>query len=228
MKSSQKKTRRMGDTSFKCMTWMYKIADFVHLANPGKRLDKAGLEEGMVVVDYGCGPGRYAIPAAERVGPRGKVFAVDIQPLAIQMVKQKAARKSLGNIQTILVESHHTPIETSSVDRVLLIDTLHLIDNCEELFHEVRRLLRPGGTLFMDPGHMKVSQARAIVASTGLFKVTQSFGSDMVVVPGAATGQSPARGEEYEEPGPGSNPGSGVDMGDAAAGRRADTGECEQ
>jgi ubiquinone/menaquinone biosynthesis C-methylase UbiE len=228
MRSCEKKMKRMGDVSFKCMTWMYKIADFVHLANPGKHLDKAGLEEGMVVVDYGCGPGRYAIPAAERVGPRGRVFAVDIQPLAIQMVKQKAARKSLGNIQTILVDSHRTPIETSSADRVLLIDTLHLIDNCEGLLHEVRRLLRPGGTLFMDPGHMKLSQARAIVESTGLFTLTQCFGSDMVVVPRATTGQSPARGEEYEEPGPGSHPGSAVDMGDASAEHRADIGECEQ
>jgi len=163
MKAGEKKTRQMGDRSFRCMVWMYKIADFVHLANPRKRLEKAGLKEGMVIVDYGCGPGRYAIPSAETVGARGRVFAVDVQPLAVQMVKQKAARKSLSNVEAILLDSYATPVEASIVDRVLLIDTLHLIDDCGELFREIRRLLRPDGAIFMDPGHMKAEKAKAII-----------------------------------------------------------------
>ena len=201
MKAGEKKTRQMGDRSFRCMVWMYKIADFVHLANPRKRLEKAGLKEGMVIVDYGCGPGRYAIPSAETVGARGRVFAVDVQPLAVQMVKQKAARKSLSNVEAILLDSYATPVEASIVDIVLLIDTLHLIDDCGELFREIRRLLRPDGAIFMDPGHMKAEKAKAIIEETGLFEIARFFGSDMLVVPKENTQSPPDGGDMQAEQG---------------------------
>ena len=53
------------------------------------------------MVDYGFGPGRFTLLTAKLVGPKGKVFAVDIQPLDMSMIKKKAARLSLTNIETI-------------------------------------------------------------------------------------------------------------------------------
>ena len=46
----------------------------------------------MTVVDYACGPGHYTIPVAELVGPQDIIFAVDIQPLAMETIKRKAAK----------------------------------------------------------------------------------------------------------------------------------------
>lgn len=137
------------------------------------------------MLDYGCGPGRYTLPIAKLVGPKGKVFAVDIQPLAISTIKDKAARESLTNIEAILGNSYNTGIQDSSIGLVLFLDTLHQIGDCDALFLEIRRVLKEDGVLFMDPGHMKLARAREIVEATGLFTIAECRDHDMLVVPKA-------------------------------------------
>lgn len=135
------------------------------------------------MVEYGCGPGRYTVPIAKLVGSKGKVFAVDIQPLAVKTIKEKASRKNRINIETIIVSSYNTGISGSIADLVLLIDTLHLINDYHALFREIYRILKPDGTLFMDPGHMKLSRVREIVENTNFFKILEWRGKDMLVAP---------------------------------------------
>jgi len=180
---NEKKLEPMPNVSFKCMTWLYKFVDLIW--NPQRRLEKIPLKEGVAVVDYGCGPGRYTLPIARLVGPKGKVFAVDIQPLAISTIRKKAAREALTNIEALLVNSYNTGIQGSSIDLVLLIDTLHLIGDCDALFQEIHRILKQDGNLFMDPGHMKMSRAREIVEGSSLFTIVECRGQDMLVVPKA-------------------------------------------
>jgi ubiquinone/menaquinone biosynthesis C-methylase UbiE len=177
--SQENKPKAMSDASFKLMTWTFRLVDL--FARPRRHLAKVQVREGMTVVDYGCGPGRYTIPLAELVGPGGKVFAVDIQPLAIRTVKEKAARKSLTNIEAVLANSYTTAIPASSADIVLLFDTVHMIKDHDALFHEIHRLLKPDGFLFMDPGHMRMPRAREIVESTGLLTMVKCRGRDMLL-----------------------------------------------
>lgn len=177
--SEENKPKAMSDASFKLMTWTFRLVDL--FARPRRHLAKVPVREGMTVVDYGCGPGRYTIPLAELVGPGGKVFAVDIQPLAIRTVKEKAARKSLTNIEAVLANSYTTAIPASSADIVLLFDTVHMIKDHDALFHEIHRLLKPDGFLFMDPGHMRIARAREIVESTGLLTMVKCRGRDMLL-----------------------------------------------
>jgi len=117
------------------------------------------------------------------VGLKGKVFAVDIQPLAIKTVKEKAARQSLTNIETILVDSYDTDIQESSIDLVLLIDMLPIVKDYDALFHEIHRLLKPDGLLFVKHGRIKMSKTREIVESTGLFTVIECRGHDILAAP---------------------------------------------
>ena len=170
MMASDKK--RESDLAFRLMTLIYKLRDL--LQNPRRSLEEARLTKGMSVVDYGCGPGSFTIPAAELVGHEGRVFAVDIHPLATSTVEQKASRKGLQNVETVLVRGYDTGIEASSVDRVLLIDTIHLIDDPAALFREIHRMLKPDGLLFMEKGHMAMSEQKSIVEKSGLFKITES------------------------------------------------------
>ena len=181
--ANKKKSRVESDTSYKIYIWYCKFVDLIR--KPQRRLEKFPLKEGMAVVDYGCGPGRYTLPIARLVGPKGKVFAVDIQPLAISTIRKKAARESLTNIEAILVDSYNTGIQTSSIDLVLLVDTFHSIGDCDALFREIRRILKQDGVLFMDPGHMEMSRAREIVGGSSLFTITECRGQDMLVVPKA-------------------------------------------
>jgi len=176
-----KKVKPERGAFYRLNIWYYRLIDL--FGGPGRHLDRFPLKERMTVVDYGCGPGRYTLPIARLVGPQGKVFAVDIQPLAISTVKKKAARESLTNIVPILVNSYNTGIQGSSIDLVLLVDTFHQIGDHDALLREIHRILKHDGVLFMDPGHMKLSQAKGIVGGTGLFTIVECRGQDMVVAP---------------------------------------------
>jgi ubiquinone/menaquinone biosynthesis C-methylase UbiE len=169
------------DVAFRLMALMCRFRDL--LQDPRRSLEKARLETRMSVVDYGCGPGSFAIPAAELVGPEGKVFALDIHPLAIKSVGDKARKKGLQNVETILVRGYDTGIAASSVDRVLLIDTIHSIDDPDALFREIHRMLKPDGLLFMEKGHMAILEQKKLVENSGLFQTVESEGLMILTVP---------------------------------------------
>ena len=69
---------------------------------PRKILKEIGIGPGMSVLDFGCGPGSFSLAASHLVGPEGLVYALDINPIAVEFVKKVVARKSIKNIQTIL------------------------------------------------------------------------------------------------------------------------------
>ena len=181
--ANEKELKPESDAIYRLNIWFYKLTDLIW--NPRRRLEKIPIKEGMAVLDYGCGPGRYTLPIARLVGPKGKVFAVDIQPLAVSTTKEKAAGESLTNIETILVDSYNTGIKDSSIDLVLFLDTLHQIRDCDALLLEIHRVLKQDGVLFMDPGHMKLARAREIVEATSLFTIAECQDHDMLVVPKA-------------------------------------------
>jgi ubiquinone/menaquinone biosynthesis C-methylase UbiE len=108
---------------------------------------------------------------------------VDIHPLAIRNVGEKARRKGLQNVETILVKGYDTGIQDSSIDRVLLIDTIHLIKDPDALFREIHRMLKPDGLLFMEKGHMAMSEQKEILTKTGLFRITESQGLMILAAP---------------------------------------------
>ena len=181
MMANEKRLKPEPNAFYRINIWYYKFTDLFW--NPQRHLERFPLKEGMAVVDYGCGPGRYTLPIAKLVGTEGKIFAVDIQPLAISTVRKKAARESLTNIEPILVDSYNTGIHGSSIDLVLLIDTFHQIGDHDALLREIHRILKQDGILFMDPGHMKMPRARGIVESAGLFTIIECRGHDMLVAP---------------------------------------------
>ena len=180
--SNAKKPEPMPDMSFKGMMWIFKFIDFIW-NHPQRHLKEIPLKKGMTVVDYGCGPGRHTIPLAKLVGEKGKVFAVDIQPLAISTVKKKATKEGLTNVETILLDSYNTGMQESSIDLVLLLDTFHMISDHDALFREIHRILKPDGLLFMDPGHMKLPKAREIIEKSNLFTIKECQDKDMLVAP---------------------------------------------
>jgi ubiquinone/menaquinone biosynthesis C-methylase UbiE len=174
-------TRADSAIGFRLMTLMYRVRDL--LQDPRSILEAAHLEQGMNVADYGCGPGSFAVAAAEIVGEGGKVHAIDVNPLAIASVRQRAAKKGLGNLEAILVRGYDTGIEASSVNRVLLIDTIHGIEDTDALFHEIRRILKPDGLLFMHKGHMPMPEQRELVDGSGLFEIVESHGLTILAAP---------------------------------------------
>jgi SAM-dependent methyltransferase len=91
---------RMFDFSSRMMAATMKLLDWIW-PRVDQRVQKFGVQPDMVVVDYGCGPGRYTRRFSRLVGPAGKVYAVDLQALALEVVKKDMARYSFEVIQQL-------------------------------------------------------------------------------------------------------------------------------
>ena len=111
-------------------------------------LDTAGLEAGHRLLDIGCGTGAVALAALDRVGPTGEVVGVDPSPEMVAKAEQKArGRTPLPRFELAAIED--LPFETASFDRVTAqLMVHHLPDDLRQAgLAEVRRVLKPGGTL---------------------------------------------------------------------------------
>jgi len=106
----------------------------------------ARLNIGDYISDFGCGLGFNTIPAAQKIKRQGKVFALDISPQAIEVVKNKAEKNKLGNIETILSDCN-TGLEDKSIDIVYLHNILPLVSDKENVLSEIHRVLKIGGRL---------------------------------------------------------------------------------
>ena len=124
---------------------------------PGGTLKKMGLRKGQIMLDYGCGIGSFAIPAAKMVGDDGFVYALDVHPLAIKTVEKKAKKEGFSNLKAIL-SSRDTGLPDESVDVILLYDVLQMIRERDKPLEELHRVLRPDGILFATPEHLEMSE----------------------------------------------------------------------
>jgi ubiquinone/menaquinone biosynthesis C-methylase UbiE len=152
------------------MSLMFRVRDVFR-----PRLDvlkEVGLESGFCVLDYGCGPGGYIAALVELVGPSGKIYALDIHPLAVEEVKKIAARKRIENIETIESDCD-TGLPDNNVDVVLLYDIFHELSQPDDVMRELHRVLKPGGTLSFTDHHMKEQEILAGVTKTGMFKLSK-------------------------------------------------------
>jgi ubiquinone/menaquinone biosynthesis C-methylase UbiE len=113
---------------------------------PEETISFLEIEEGNKVLDFGCGIGSYTIPVAQLVGPSGRVYALDIHPIAIERVLKRARKMDLDNIETIQ-SGLETGLENASCDHVLLFDVYSWIPNKRALLVELHRILKTGGKL---------------------------------------------------------------------------------
>ncbi len=135
---------------------------------PADVLREACLQAGDHVLEYGCGPGSFTMLVAERVGPTGRVYAVDINPRAVQRVRQTADRRGLTNVELIETDQA-TGLAAQSVDAVLLYDTLHVLGAPGGVLAELHRVLKPGAHLSIMDHHMSEDALLAAVTGTGHF-----------------------------------------------------------
>lgn len=119
------------------------------LINPFRMLERVGIREGQQVADLGCGSlGHFVFPAAQLVGGKGKVYAVDIQRSVLEHIEKMAKEQQFWNVHTVWSDVdvfRATHIEPESLDLTLLVNNLFLSQNREQLVREMARLTRPGG-----------------------------------------------------------------------------------
>jgi SAM-dependent methyltransferase len=115
--------------------------------NPYKLLKAAGLEKGYKVLEVGCGPGFFTIPAARIVGDEGHVYAVDIHPRAVERVKKKIEKEALSSITVSCVNASDIGLPDRSIDLSFLFGLRYIAGGLENVISELRRVLKPGGIL---------------------------------------------------------------------------------
>ncbi len=140
--------------------------------DPKKIIDSLAIEKGDTVADLGSGVGYFAIPLSKAVVPKGKIYAVDIIPESLALLKAKAKAEGLTNIeyiQTDLEVERSLPIGDASVRYVVIVNTIFQLKNKANIFREAKRILSPGGKLIVIdwmPGStvMGPSEAQKITA----------------------------------------------------------------
>jgi ubiquinone/menaquinone biosynthesis C-methylase UbiE len=115
--------------------------------NPETILETAGLCSGMVFVDVGCGDGFFTIMAAQLVGPKGMVYAVDTDPSAIDRLKRKASSKRLTNVKAVTAEAEETVFCKQCADIVFYSIVLHDFREPARVLLNAKQMLKPSGRL---------------------------------------------------------------------------------
>jgi ubiquinone/menaquinone biosynthesis C-methylase UbiE len=120
------------------------------LIDPGTLWTALNLPRGITFLDLGCGQGNYSLAAAQLIGPTGVVYAVDLWEEGIAALKERAAREGLANLKPLAAGAGQVPIESLSVDVVLMATVLHdLVEagTAAGALAEVTRVIKAGGQL---------------------------------------------------------------------------------
>jgi len=121
-----------------------------------------GVKKGDVVLDFGCGPGKFCIPAARVVGMDGRVYAVDKNPRILRKLRRKANALGLRNLRAANCLAELTPLpEGRKCNIALLYDMLHFLDISErkELYAALHGVLADNGLLSVHLRHVKGDDA---------------------------------------------------------------------
>ena len=156
----------LGEFRFK--HWLDKNADEV--------LVEVGVRTGLVVLDFGCGSGRYVIPAAKLVGDKGRAYALDISMRALDRVEKKAKEEGLENVVRIHASvDEGIQLEDEIIDLMLMIDVLQEINKKEDLLAEAFRILKPDGVLIIYPMHITEKEVERLATSNSFYLKDRKF-----------------------------------------------------
>jgi ubiquinone/menaquinone biosynthesis C-methylase UbiE len=123
------------------------------LINPFRALERAGIRERMHVVNFGCGPlGHWTFSAAQMVGPKGTVYAIDILRDALEMLERRAKTDAYANIKYVwsdfdVYRATHVP--EGEIDLLILANNFPHSQKPSHLVKEMARLVKRGGKVLV-------------------------------------------------------------------------------
>ena len=114
---------------------------------PAQRLllDMAELRQGEQVLDIACGTGLVTFPAANAVGPQGRVFAIDLSEKMVATVLEEAVKREMSNVSAEWMDAEDLKYEESSFDAALCALGLMYVPDPSKAFKEMHRVLKPRG-----------------------------------------------------------------------------------
>jgi ubiquinone/menaquinone biosynthesis C-methylase UbiE len=116
---------------------------------PDRALDAIGIVPGSRVADVGAGSGYFTVRLARRVGPKGRVIAVDIQREMLALLDRRLKRDNIGNVDLVHSTESDPSLPPKSVDLILMVDVYHEFSRPQEMLRQLRSALRDGGRLVL-------------------------------------------------------------------------------
>jgi SAM-dependent methyltransferase len=152
---------------------------------PTRALQIMDVPPGATVADIGAGSGYFTERLARLVGPNGRVYASDIQPGMLDLIRQRIARERLTNVVLVLGDPADPKLPAASIDLALMVDVYHELADPQVVLAHIKRALKPAGRLVLIeykgedpaipiiPSHkMTVAQAKLEVEHEGFVLAT--------------------------------------------------------
>ncbi|HUY13599.1 MAG TPA: class I SAM-dependent methyltransferase [Terriglobia bacterium] len=128
--------------------------------HPGQVMDELGIHTGSVVADVGCGRGYFTFHMAQRVGPSGKVYAVDLQQSWIDEIRKRAAAEGLKQIRALQGKPDDPELPKDSLDVVFAMNTYHEWRQNVAMLNHIYLALKPGALFALIDGNAATSHSR--------------------------------------------------------------------
>lgn len=117
--------------------------------NPDLAVSLLGIRPGMAVADIGAGVGYYSLKIAAQVGPQGKVFATDLQPEMLRLMRKRLERDKITNVEPVPGSESSCNLADESIDMAVLVDVYHEFSEPRKMLASIRRALKPDGRLVL-------------------------------------------------------------------------------
>ncbi|HEV3056869.1 MAG TPA: class I SAM-dependent methyltransferase [Vicinamibacterales bacterium] len=164
---------------------------------PDEAIRVLQIPKGAAVADIGAGSGYMTVRLSAQVGPAGRVYANDVQPQMIEMLRRRLESSRISNVTLVQGEIDDPHLPASSVDLELMVDVYHELSRPQQMLRRLREALKPGGRLVLleyrkeDPSipirpehKMSVRDARMEVEAEGfsLAKVDESLPRQHILI----------------------------------------------
>lgn len=143
-----------------CPSWLYFSLNTIlrrKIHNPEKILSLY-VREGETVIDLGCGPGFFIPGLAEAVGKTGKVFAVDIQKKAVDMIRKKINRTVYEDIVTPILSGGRSIPVKEKADFAFMFWMLHEVPDKKGVLQQLKSVMKPGALVLLVEPKIHVSK----------------------------------------------------------------------
>jgi len=116
---------------------------------PETALDRIGLRPGMTVADVGSGSGYFTVRLSKRVGPTGKVLAVDVQPEMLTMLRERLRKGKITNVEPVLGTEADPKLPKGAMDLILMVDVYHEFSQPQRMLRRMLTALKADGRLIL-------------------------------------------------------------------------------
>jgi ubiquinone/menaquinone biosynthesis C-methylase UbiE len=126
--------------------------------NPRDIIAAVDIPAGARVAEIGCGTGWFTFELEKAVRPRGMVYALDMQPAMLQILR--ARRENWERILTLPCGENEFELDSGEVDVIFHANVLHECEDAEAHLREVNRVLKEGGRLIVLEWHWKSEESQ--------------------------------------------------------------------